>query len=114
MTKNYNVIACDGGGIRGLMTAKLIDDLVSNPPPGSSSDILSNVSLFAGTSTGGIIAIGLACGLLPSELATLYETKCHRIFRVYEPDGTISSAVSRLQSASPQLESVLCLSLIHI
>src|SRR6266436_1776169 len=106
MTKNYNMITCDGGGIRGLMTAKLINDLVSNPPSGSSSDILSNVSLFAGTSTGGIIAIGLACGIAPSLLVSLYEDKCNKIFQHYQPDGTTSSTVSRLQSASPQPESV--------
>ena len=66
MTTNYNIIACDGGGIRGLITAMLLNDLVSNPPSGATSNILNNVSLFAGTSTGGIIAIGLASGLTPS------------------------------------------------
>ena len=34
MTTNYNIIACDGGGIRGLITAMLLNDLVSNPPIG--------------------------------------------------------------------------------
>ena len=37
MTTNYNIIACDGGGIRGLISAILLNDLVSNPPPGSTT-----------------------------------------------------------------------------
>jgi patatin-like phospholipase/acyl hydrolase len=96
MTTNYNIITCDGGGIRGLITAMLIDDLVSNPPQGSTSNILNNVNLFAGTSTGGIIAIGLSCGVTPSSLVNLYETKCTSIFQPYQSSGA-SSLLSRLR-----------------
>jgi len=90
MTTNYNIITCDGGGIRGLITAILLNDLVSNPPQGSTSNILNNVNLFAGTSTGGIIAIGLSCGLTPSALVNLYETKCGSIFQPYQSSGASS------------------------
>jgi uncharacterized protein len=100
MTTNYNIIACDGGGIRGLITAMLLNDLVSNPPAGSNSEILNNVNLYAGTSTGGIIAIGLACGLTPSSLVTLYGSDCSSIFQPYQPSST-SSLLSRL--GLPQL-----------
>ena len=95
MTTNYNIIACDGGGIRGLISAMLLNDLVSNPPSGSNSQILNNVNLYAGTSTGGIIAIGLACGLAPSSLVTLYGSKCSSIFQPYQPSAP-SSLLSRL------------------
>lgn len=96
MTTNYNIIACDGGGIRGLITAILLNDLVSNPPAGATSNILKNVNLFAGTSTGGIIAIGLASGLTPLSLVDLYEKDCSSIFQPYHASGT-SSALSQLQ-----------------
>ena len=102
MTSNYNIITCDGGGIRGLITAILLNDLVSNPPPGSTSKILNNVNLFAGTSTGGIIAIGLACGLAPSSLVGLYQTDCPSLFQPYKPSGT-SSALSLLKLPAPQV-----------
>ena len=46
MTTNFNIIACDGGGIRGLITAVLLNDLVSNPPPGSSSKILNDLGVM--------------------------------------------------------------------
>ncbi|HKY43777.1 MAG TPA: patatin-like phospholipase family protein [Pyrinomonadaceae bacterium] len=95
MTTNYNIIACDGGGIRGLITAMLLNDLVSNPPSGFNSNILTNVNLYAGTSTGGIIAIGLACGLTPSSLVTLYGSDCSSIFQRYQPSAA-SSLLSRL------------------
>jgi patatin-like phospholipase/acyl hydrolase len=100
MTTNYNIIACDGGGIRGLITAILLNDLVSNPPQGSTSNILNNVNLFAGTSTGGIIAIGLGCGLTPLSLVNLYETDCASIFQPYQSSGT-SSVLS--QAGLPQV-----------
>lgn len=96
MTTNYNIIACDGGGIRGLITAILLNDLATNPPQGSTTNnILNNVNLFAGTSTGGIIAIGLSCGLTPSSLVNLYETQCASIFQPYESSGA-SSLLSHL------------------
>lgn len=95
-TTNYNIITCDGGGIRGLITAMLLDDLVSNPPKGySANTILQNVNLFAGTSTGGIIAIGLSAGLAPSTLASLYASKCGNIFQPYQSSDD-SSALSKL------------------
>jgi patatin-like phospholipase/acyl hydrolase len=35
-------------------------------------DLLNNVDLLAGTSTGGIIALGLAAGHPPAQLVALY------------------------------------------
>lgn len=93
MTTQYNIITCDGGGIRGLITAMLLNDLVSNPPMGFTNNILNNVSLYAGTSTGGIIAIGLANGLLPKALVGLYENSCKHIFKKYDPLLTPAPAI---------------------
>ncbi|HEX2569110.1 MAG TPA: patatin-like phospholipase family protein [Polyangia bacterium] len=72
MTTNYNILCCDGGGIRGLLTAMLLDQLPQS--------ILTNTTVFAGTSTGGIISIALAAGLQPSQLVTLYSSQCSAIF----------------------------------
>jgi len=96
MTNNYNIIACDGGGIRGLITAMLLNDLVTNPPQSfANTKILDNVNLFAGTSTGAIIAIGLACNLEPSALVSLYSSKCGSIFQPYHPSSSASSATTQ-------------------
>ena len=71
------VLSIDGGGIRGVeptaFLAALEKDL--DEPIGSYFD------LIAGTSTGGILAIGLAMGLRASELLELYETRGPIIFR---------------------------------
>ncbi|MGC1952989.1 MAG: patatin-like phospholipase family protein [Gammaproteobacteria bacterium] len=52
---SYRILACDGGGIFGVITAKLLQSL--------DRSVLDNIDLFAGTSTGSIIALGLASGV---------------------------------------------------
>ena len=58
---HYRVLSLDGGGIRGLLTAVILERLEAANP------FLSHVDLFAGTSTGGILALGLAAGYSPTE-----------------------------------------------
>ena len=57
----FQILALDGGGIKGLFSAallaKLEDDL--------QSDITNCFDLIVGTSTGGIIALGLGAGHEP-------------------------------------------------
>ena len=55
----FQVLALDGGGIRGLYTASLLGALEK----GIGRPIVDHFDLIAGTSTGGIIALGLAKGL---------------------------------------------------
>ena len=71
----YRILSLDGGGIRGLVTAVLMERLLSEAP-----GWLDKVDLVAGTSTGGIIALGLANGLTPAELHNFYYQKGKRIF----------------------------------
>jgi uncharacterized protein len=72
----YLILSCDGGGIRGLLTAKVIERLEREVP------FLDQVDLFAGTSTGGILALGLAHGMSPTELVSLYRDRGSEIFTV--------------------------------
>jgi hypothetical protein len=63
----YRVLALDGGGICGLVTAIVLRRLCGTFP-----GFLNDVDLFAGTSSGGMIALALAHGLgCPSIEATL-------------------------------------------
>jgi uncharacterized protein len=71
----YRIRALDGGGIRGLYTAVLLSRLEAQVP-----GFASRVNLFAGTSTGGIIALGLAKGMAPQALIDLYEDDGTSIF----------------------------------
>lgn len=62
----YRILSCDGGGIRGYMTARMIQQLDQQ------YGILQHVDLFAGTSTGGIIALALAAGVPISTVVNIY------------------------------------------
>jgi len=75
MPDKIRILACDGGGIRGLLTAIWIRRLQTVRP-----DLLERVRLFAGTSTGGIIALALAKGLPIADIIELYTLKGAAIF----------------------------------
>lgn len=70
------ILSIDGGGILGAFPAAFLAALEQHlaKPIGSYFD------LIAGTSTGGIIAIGLAMGLSAAELLSLYERRGPEIF----------------------------------
>lgn len=72
---HYHILALDGGGIRGLLTAVLLERLEAAVP-----GWLARVDLFAGTSTGGILALGLAAGRTPTEARRLYEAQGETVF----------------------------------
>lgn len=64
----YHILSMDGGGIRGLITIILLERIEREIP-----DFLSRIDLFAGTSTGGLLALAFATGKNPSEVRDLYE-----------------------------------------
>lgn len=59
----------------GVLTATVLDRLVERVP-----DLLARVDLFAGTSTGALIALALAKGRSPAELVDLYRKRSAKIF----------------------------------
>lgn len=71
----YRILSLDGGGIRGLLTIVILGKLETAVP-----GWIDQVDLLAGTSTGGIIALGLAGGLSLEELRRLYYEKGPQIF----------------------------------
>ena len=71
----YRILSIDGGGVRGLLVTVLLQQLDKRLPGWR-----DRVDLLAGTSTGGIIALGLAKGLTPTDLRILYYDKSPRIF----------------------------------
>jgi uncharacterized protein len=71
----FRILSIDGGGVRGLLVAVLLQQLDDRAPGWR-----DRADLLAGTSTGGIIALGLAKGLTPTDLRILYYDKSPRIF----------------------------------
>jgi patatin-like phospholipase/acyl hydrolase len=65
----YTIVSFCGGGIRGLLSATLLERLAVTCP-----QILTNTTLFAGTSTGSLIVSGLVKTdpLTPTELIAYY------------------------------------------
>jgi patatin-like phospholipase/acyl hydrolase len=73
----YRILSLDGGGLRGLISARLLDRLSLER---KIEGWLEKVDLVAGTSTGGILALGLAAGKSPGEICDLYIKKGPEIF----------------------------------
>ena len=76
--KDFRILSIDGGGIRGIFPAAFLAGLEDRYLDGGS--ITQHFDLIAGTSTGGIIALGLGAGLASSELRDLYICRGCEIF----------------------------------
>ncbi len=73
----YRILSLDGGGIRGIITVILMQRLNNGP---HLAGWLDSVDLIAGTSTGGLLALGLAYGLDLQRIRDLYENQGQAIF----------------------------------
>lgn len=72
----FRILSIDGGGIKGVFPASFLAALQSDLP----NPIADYFDLIAGTSTGGIIAIGLGLGLSAQELLEFYKSEGPAIF----------------------------------
>lgn len=91
-TDRFRILSVDGGGIRGLIPALVVADLERRirERAGEQARISDYVNLFAGTSTGGLIALALTAPdpadpgrprVSAAELAAFYVQDGPRIFR---------------------------------
>jgi hypothetical protein len=74
----FLILACDGGGIRGYLSSLIMQKL--NEELNIFSENNQGIDLYAGTSTGGLIALGLAYGKTVDSIVTLYQTEGAQIF----------------------------------
>ncbi|WP_018249613.1 patatin-like phospholipase family protein [Orenia marismortui] len=63
----YRIISFDGGGVKGVLTARLLKRLAEEIP-----ELLKLTDLFAGTSTGSFIALALAYGKTAEDVVNMY------------------------------------------
>lgn len=75
INSRYRVLSLDGGGARGIFTASFLHQLEKHV--GALQD---RFDLVVGTSTGGIIAVGLGKGLNMGEILALYNKEIPNIF----------------------------------
>ena len=76
MTNPYRILSLDGGGLRGIFTAAVLLEAEDAFGP----EFLDSFDLLVGTSTGGIIALGLASGRSCKEMLDFYRTIGPRVF----------------------------------
>jgi uncharacterized protein len=72
----FRILCLDGGGIRGVFTAAVLArwELMTG------LNVSKHFDLIVGTSTGGILAIGLGLGLSAQEMVNFYRSKGSTIF----------------------------------
>lgn len=80
---DFRVLALDGGGIKGVFSASVLasfEEMIGAP-------LGEYFDLIVGTSTGGIIALGLGMGMPASEILSFYERSGPAIFD--KPSGFV-------------------------
>jgi uncharacterized protein len=99
--KPFQILSLDGGGIKGIFSAAALAAIEED----LHTDVTSHFDLITGTSTGGIIALGLGLGMRPRQIVDFYVTHGPNIFKKRWFNG-LRSYFSRQYSAAP-LETAL-------
>lgn len=76
MIDRFQILSLDGGGIKGLFSAAVLAHIEED----CGVNIVDHFDLITGTSTGGIIALGLGMGLRPIDIVKFYVEKGPQIF----------------------------------
>jgi uncharacterized protein len=82
-TAPKRILSLDGGGIRGILTLEylgVIEDMLKKRSGREDFLLCDYFDLIGGTSTGSIIAAGLACGMSVDELKQLYREVGESVF----------------------------------
>lgn len=93
--RQFRILSIDGGGIRGILPAAILAEYERRHLGGRS--IGDHFDLIAGTSTGGIIALGLSLGIPASVILELYLTRGSEIFPT--DTGPLAWLTSKLRAA---------------
>lgn len=76
MSKTFKILSIDGGGIKGLYSAKILEHFEQK----FQCHISDHFDMICGTSTGGLIALGLSLKIPAAELVKFYEVEGPKIF----------------------------------
>ena len=71
----YKILSIDGGGIRGIIPARLLERLEIHKP-----GLVQEFDLFAGSSTGAVLAAGFAYGFDPRFMRQMYQGFGKQVF----------------------------------
>ena len=107
------ILSLDGGGIRGLVSCLWLAGVEQALERAGKPGLPKSFDLLAGSSTGAIVAAGLAIGLAPTAMADLYRDHRHTIFpgiaeRLWVRSGALLTAgISAPKYDARGLEEVL-------
>jgi uncharacterized protein len=76
MASKHRILSIDGGGIMGVFPAAFLATIEET----TGKSIIDHFDLIVGTSTGGIIALGLGLGLSAREILEIYEELGDSVF----------------------------------
>ncbi|HEX4794549.1 MAG TPA: patatin-like phospholipase family protein [Humisphaera sp.] len=76
VSRPYRILSLDGGGIRGVLTTRILERIETACP-----GFVSKIDLIAGTSSGAMIAVGVAKGLPLSQVVSNFVRSGPIIFR---------------------------------
>lgn len=91
------ILAIDGGGVRGMLTLGVLaalEETLRQRSGKADYRLSSYFDLIGGTSTGSIIATGLALGMRVVDLWALYETVCPAVFNRERAHGLLAPKFS--------------------
>ncbi len=76
----FKILSLDGGGMRGVISARILKDIEKTIKEKYGQELHEYFDLIAGTSTGSILAAGIACQMTAQELINLYKEEGENIF----------------------------------
>ena len=101
-TGKFQILSLDGGGFKGLFSAAMLAQMED----ALGIRVADHFDLITGTSTGGIIALGLGLGLSPREIVQFYVSEGPKVFRK-APLWTAAKGLFRSKYAQDPLKEAL-------
>lgn len=77
---SFRILSLDGGGMRGVISARILQEVEKQVRKQTGQNLNEYFDLIGGTSTGSILAAGIAVGKTSAELIDLYLNEGKRIF----------------------------------
>lgn len=88
--KPFRIIALDGGGVRAIVQATILNRLIKEYP-----SLIEEADMFAGVSAGSIVALALSNGLSPQQTIDLWKKEAPIIFTqgIRNKIGTLDNVI---------------------
>jgi hypothetical protein len=83
---SFKILSLDGGGIRGVVTARILQEVERQIQKHQGKSLHEYFDLIAGTSTGSILTAGIAAQKQSVELIQLYREQGRQIFPIHRKE----------------------------